>query len=628
MRNTLIQIACIGVAVVIAGVFWWQRTPAFSEACLLTDHDVVICAASNMARFGRSDPIVLEHPNFNLVNNSDSEDASVKLSAARNEYVAFQLIFRNIGSAAATEVDIGLGQWLSDSPEQATKSPIFNRIFQAHYHLVDKGGYKWGPKSAVRDWPTEYPDALVPQNHGCLGSSTQIFDTIALPTESHHNQAVWIESYIPPDLAAGAYTMQLNVRLAGQTIPVQVELTVFDLNIPNKPSIDAIGEVYRSYKLEGAGNDRSEQSWQRMAQCYQQLAHEHRTVFMERTPDLPDTSGWQDYIDTYQATLDGSLFTDQYGYYGTGENTPVTVWRTPWPQEFNIKLEAPLRQNDFHRYERLAAQWKQRATDNGWLHTKFFAYVFDEVDGPDKSESNKQERRKYLAMVHEQMDLLQRALDDGTKDASLDLLWTSHSNPAIWESDPQLDLSDKVRLWSPNASAADPTFLNKRIEDGHSAWFYHSGHPAVGAHSINAHGVDMRTWGVIGARYGLSGQFMWAVNLGSDDRPFAEPSYKPDDDRFGNGVLVYPGNQLDKIGFRKVPGPIPSMRLKTWRRGLQDAELFFLAEENNPNAAHKLIRSVVPDALATAKGDASWSFKPATWIDFKLQLLEIASQND
>ena len=94
--------------------------------------------------------------------------------------------------------------------------------------------------------------------------------------------------------------------------------------------------------------------------------------------------------------------------------------------------------------------------------TKFFAYVFDEVDGPDKTKSSKRERRNYLAMVHEQMDLLQRALDDGTKDASLDLLWTSHSNPAIWESDPQLDLSDKVRLWSPNASAADPTFLNKR----------------------------------------------------------------------------------------------------------------------------------------------------------------------
>jgi len=615
MQQTLLQSACIGAAV-LAGIFWWQRPSAFSDGCVLTDHDVVICAASNMARYGKSDPITLEHPNFNLVENARNGTATIKLAAAQNETVAFQLIFRNVGSAAATEVDIDLGQWVSGVRQQAV---------QAHYHLVGNGAYTWGPKSEVRDWPAHYPDALVPKHHGCLGSSQPVFDTIALPTEPHQNQAVWIESYIPSDMSAGEYSMQLTLSLASQEIPVNIELSVFDVQLPDKPSIDAIGEVYRSYTLEGAGNDRSQYSWQHMAQCYQQLAHKHRTVFMERTPELPDKSGWQDYINTYQSTLDGSLFTKQYGYHGTGENTPVTIWRTPWPQEFNVKLTDPLSSDDFDRYERLSQEWKARVNQQGWRYPKFFAYVFDEVDGPEKVKSDSAQRRQYLAMVHEQMDLLQRSLDAGTQDTSLDLLWTSHSNPAIWESDPLLDLSDKVRLWSPNASAADPVFLRKRINQGDSAWFYHSGHPAVGAHSINASGVDMRTWGVIGARYGLTGQFMWAVNLGSDDKPFAEPSYKPDDDRFGNGVLVYPGNQLDKIGFAKIPGPIPSMRLKTWRRGLQDAELFFLAEDKNPVAARKLIRSMIPDALAAARGDASWPERPAAWIDFKLQLLALAS---
>jgi len=625
MRRTLVQSACLTMAVV-AAVFWWQRTPAFTDACLLSDHDVVICAASNMARYGRSDPIVLEHPNFNLVANSPDEAASIKLHSARNEYVAFQLIFRNIGSAAAAKASIELGHWVPDMPGQTSQTQIFNRVYQAHYHLVDKGGYTWGPKSKVRDWPAKYPDALVPQHHGCLGASEQVFDTIKLPAEPHRNQAVWIESYIPGDFPAGDYSMQLSITLAAQTIPVDIELSVFDVQLPNKPSIDAIGEVYRSYKLEGAGSDRSQQAWQKMAQCYQQIAHEHRAIFMERTPEIPDTQSWQDYINTYQSALDGSLFTDQYGYRGTGENTPVTIWRTPWPQEFNVKLEAPLTPEDFSRYERLSKQWKSLANKQGWRHTKFFAYVFDELDGPAKTNDDKAQRRQYIALVHEQMGLLQRSFDAGTDDASLDLLWTSHSNPAIWELDPLLDLSDKVRLWSPNASAADPEFLAKRVKKGDSVWFYHSGHPAVGAHSINASGIDMRTWGVIGARYGLTGQFMWAVNLGSDDKPFAEPSYKPDDDRFGNGVLVYPGNQLDKIGFAKVPGPIPSMRLKTWRRGLQDAELFFLAEQKNPAVANQLIQSIVPDALAAAKGKPSWSNEPAAWIDFKIRLLDIASQ--
>lgn len=625
MKKSLLQSVLLLLIILIA-LFWWQRTPAFTNACLLSNHDVVICAASNMARYSKTDPIILEHPDFDLSTGESDSAATIKLSSARNESVGFQLVFRTIGNAAPENVSIDLNPWALKGDE-SNSALITSELFQAHYHLVDKGGYQWGPKSDVRRWPAEYPDALVPQEHGCLGTTRSVFNNIALPEEPQQNQAVWIDSYVPTNLDSGHYAMRLNATLGDQTIALNVELTVFDATLPETTSIDAIGEVYRSYNLEGAGTSRESESWQNMAQCYQQLAHKHRMVFMERTPDLPDDAGWKIYEKTYQPMLDGSLFSSEYGYRGTGENTPVSVWRTPWPQEFNVKLEAPLSTDDFSRYTNMSKEWTARVDQNGWNDTAFFAYVFDEVDGPDEENTPKKERYQYLAMVHEQMDLLQKAIDAGTGEQSLDLLWTSHSNPASWVSDPALDLSDKVRLWSPNAGAADPDFLAQRNLAGDKTWFYHHGHPAVGAHSINAHGVDMRTWGVIGARYGINGQFMWAVNLGSDERPFAEPSYKPDDDRFGNGVLVYPGNQLDKLGFAKIPGPIPSMRMKTWRRGLQDAELFFLAKEKDADAADKLIRSMIPDALAEAKGRASWPKMPAAWIDFKKRLLAIASDS-
>lgn len=641
MKQSRIQSALL-LFVVAVSLFWWQRTPAFTDACLLSDNDVVICAASNMARYGRTDPLVLEHSDFDLRASSNesssssssetsSSGATIKLSAARNESVGFQLIFRTIGKAAPANVSVNLGPWqlTKNAPDtkDAPYTPLIqSRLLQAHYHLVEKGGYTWGPKSAVRAWPAEYPDALVPQQHGCLGQSVPVFDAIALPTQKNQNQAVWIDSYVPTALEPGTYTMPIKVKLAEQSIPLSIELTVFDVTLPDKTSIDAIGEVYRSYALEGAGTSRDSESWQRMAQCYQQVAHQHRMVFIERTPKLPDADGWRTYADTYQSTFDGTLFSEQFGYHGTGENTPVEIWRVPWPQEFNVKLEAPLSDDDFARYTKMSQQWNALRQKYNWQDTTFFAYVFDEVDGPDKQNTDLTERRNYIVMVHDQMDLLQKALDAGTGDESLDLLWTSHSNPASWSSDPQLDLSDKVRLWSPNASAADPEFLRERVQAGDTTWFYHSGHPAVGAHSINASGIDMRTWGVIGARYDIQGQFMWAVNLGSDERPFAEPSYKPDDDRFGNGVMVYPGNQLDKLGFEKVPGPIPSMRLKSWRRGLQDAELFLLAKDKNSDMANKLIRTIMPDALADAEGKASWSQEPAAWIDFKKNLLIMAAE--
>jgi len=622
MKRASILSALLVLSVLI-GFFWWQSTPPYTDACLRSNN-VVVCAASNMARYGRTDPILLEHSDFDLSTGASNAAVGViKLSAARNESIGFQLILRPQSNSAPDSVHISLGQWQGVDGRDAGN--IFSRLFSAHYHLVDKGGYTWGPKSRVRSWPARYPDALVPEHHGCLGRKVPVFGSIALPKEKE-NQAIWIDSFVPVDLATGKYSMPIEVQLANSTLKLLVELTVFDVTLPDENRIDAIGEIYRSYALEGAGTDRSSESWQHMSQCYQQLAHEHRMVFMERTPDLPDNAGWQDYVKTYQSLFDGSLFTEQYGYHGPGENTPVAIWRVPWPQEFNVTLEAPLLEQDFLRYTRMSREWHELKEEHKWHNTTFFAYVFDEVDGPDKNNTDAAERYDYIVMVHEQMDLLQRALDTGTGDKSLDLLWTSHSNPATWTSDPKLDLSDKVRLWSPNASAADPDFLSKRVAAGDTTWFYHSGHPAVGAHSINAAGIDMRTWGVIGARYGIQGQFMWAVNLGSDERPFAEPSYKPDDDRFGNGVMVYPGNQLDKLGFTKVPGPIPSMRLKTWRRGLQDAELFYLAKEKNADAAQKLIRSIIPDALADASGKASWSQTPAAWIDFKKNLLELAAE--
>lgn len=123
---------------------------------------------------------------------------------------------------------------------------------------------------------------------------------------------------------------------------------------------------------------------------------------------------------------------------------------------------------------------------------------------------------------------------------------------------------------------------------------------------------------------------MWAVNLGSDASPFGEPTYKPDDDRVGNGVLVYPGNQLSQIGYDNAAGPLPSMRLKSWRRGLQDAELFKLARKRNPEEANALIKTLVPRALqeAVAYGDETptWPADEASWIQWRDQLLILLAQ--
>ncbi|MGQ7846920.1 glycoside hydrolase domain-containing protein [Granulosicoccus sp. 3-233] len=602
------------------------------ESCLRTSGGLSVCAASDMARITRQGISRLEHPRFDL--RSDNPDR-LHWTVARNETIAFQLILRTEDRDDTSHVTLDVAD-----------SAIRTSLYQAHYLQVRNGGYRWGPKTAVLPYPAAYPDALIPRQHRCAQTETTLFDQIALP-RAGRNQSVWVEMYIPDDLTPGDYQQHLRLIpsandskqiLSSDAFDLQVSLTVIDATLPHRPSIDAVGEIYRSYRLEGVGEERSSTRWQEMAQCYQVMAHQHRMVFIERNPEEPQgPAQWQDYLDTYAPILDGQLFSREAGYTGTGRDTAVSVWRTPWPQEHDVIVEAALSDQQLQAYTQMAGRWSRIVRQNHWLDTRYFAYAFDEVDGPVPQAETDPDRHRYIARVHGDMAAIQQAIDRGTSAASdpatppIDLLWTSHSDPTIWLDDPDTTLTGRVRLWAPNAHAANTDFLQDRMAMGERSWFYHSGHPAVGGHSINLPGSDMRSWGVIGARYGIQGQLMWSVNLGSDELPFAQPSYKPDDDRVGNGVMVYPGFQLPRIGYPAAAGPIPSMRLKAWHRGLQDAELYFLAHQRHPEAAQALINALIPRALgeAVASGEnrPAWPRDAASWIQWRDDLLELLQRH-
>lgn len=599
----------------------------YDEACLHNPEGLLVCAASDMARISRQGISRLEHPRFDL---RADNPRRLQWTVARNETIAFQLILRREDQESASHVSLDLGE-----------SKIQTSLYQAHYLQIDNGGYQWGPATQVLPYPAAYPDALVPRQQSCAQQTTVLFDQVELPRPGR-NQSVWIEMYVPENMPLGEHRQRLRLTPSSadntstapaQSIELEVSLKVIDTTIPQTTSIDAIGEVYRAYRLEGVGDDRSSKRWQQMAQCYQIMAHQHRMVFIERTEDTPQSpQQWQDYLDTYSPALSGELFSASSGYTGTGADTGISVWRTPWSQDYDITVDTALASEQLDSYATLASQWSEFVRINNWQNTRFFAYVFDEVDGPSSQAETDPDRHRYIARVHGDMEAVQHAIDRGTQKEGLntpavDLLWTSHSDPTIWEGDPATTLTGKVRLWAPNAHAANTGFLQERMAAGERTWFYHSGHPAIGGHSINLPGSDMRSWGVIGARYGIQGQLMWSVNLGNDELPFAQPSYKPDDDRVGNGVMVYPGFQLPRIGFPAAAGPIPSMRLKAWHRGLQDAELYFLARQRHPEEAEALIRQLIPAALGEAVANAhtqpTWPRDAASWIQWRDDLIAL-----
>lgn len=136
---------------------------------------------------------------------------------------------------------------------------------------------------------------------------------------------------------------------------------------------------------------------------------------------------------------------------------------------------------------------------------------------------------------------------------------------------------------------------------GETVWFYHHGYPCNGVQAVNATGIDLRTWGTICWRYGLNGSLWWAVDLSDKQHPMTKAIYNPRETRWGNGVLFYSGARLPDIGFPAVDGPLSSLRMKAYRRGLQDYEYcWLLAQKGKRSIADNAMRKLIPVALTEA----------------------------
>jgi hypothetical protein len=103
----------------------------------------------------------------------------------------------------------------------------------------------------------------------------------------------------------------------------------------------------------------------------------------------------------------------------------------------------------------------------------------------------------------------------------------------------------------------------------------------------------------------------------------------------GDGVLFYPGTDtrypLDSYG---VAGPFVSLRLKLWRRGIQDVDYLTLAAAINPARTARIVNAMVPTILweygvsdpddpTWVRTDISWSTDPDRWEAARERLADI-----
>ncbi|MEN6624626.1 MAG: glycoside hydrolase domain-containing protein [Candidatus Sumerlaeia bacterium] len=630
-------------------------------------HLVVIILFLVIAACGRDEPPLVvficgdmeKHTGNGPV--ADSADVvrggTIRLDGACNEVVAFQAVLR----AGVKQAD--LNARVTDLATSASSIGARNaELFLAHYAAARDASYSWGPsQSGVLPWKGElWPDALVPFNDPYSPAREPVAAPFAIDPARHRNQSVWVDLFIPKDTKAGIYTGSLEITQAGKAIKTfPIELRVHPFNLPDECHVDAFGELYRETGVmfdSGAKfKEHPEKDWP-VYKRYLQMAHAHRFLATHRAENgpLPKTENgepavrldqawgndWSLYTPYVDPVLNGTLFTEREGYYGPCMGVGPSFFPAPFVETFYgaPSLAAYLGKHNGRMDPRQlailrdnAAAFRREAVARGWDKTRFFAYVMDEVDGVT-DQGDEIENIVRTRKFHHAMRDIQRALDDGAGEGSISLMWTSHTDPNQWIWTPA-DLGPFIRWWVPNGHALNPEFVNNPEIKG-TVWFYHSGRPAIGNHTINQTGIDLRLWGLLCAtETRINGSFWWSMMnfAGRHDEPefnpYDTPVYNEKDTRWGNGVLFYPGMRLTMIGARKnIAGPVSSMRMKAYRRGLQDYEYYWLvktvADDASLRTSWKRLHELIPVAFSHAAGrkSAAWSEKPADYEKFRREM--------
>src|SRR5262245_6926724 len=143
----------------------------------------------------------------------------VEISAARNEFESFQIVFR----AESQDVD-GLDVDISDFKNAK------NAVLSKSNVTVYFEGYINAPQpSSIDGKAGEWPDVLIPRVDRYSGEKRNAFP---FKLSGQRNQPSWVEMYVPPSTPPGKYERVVSLMLNQsrvQTIPVTLDVWGFDL---------------------------------------------------------------------------------------------------------------------------------------------------------------------------------------------------------------------------------------------------------------------------------------------------------------------------------------------------------------------------------------------------------------
>jgi len=595
-----------------------------------------------------------------IVPNSVWDGTTIRQFGGRNEVVSVNVVLEAaLADAEAIEFNLDTLQGPNHSAiasRKTAKEDVFRyadrniEIFYVRY-LQIRGLSKLGydPTYDERHVPIRFQ---LPYS-GWKGTSRGTFEErpdankfypdIAVPIEAvgkfgvrkGENQSIWIDIYIPKTAAEGLYRGSVEISEQGKrAVSIPVELEVLPYALPDVPSAKTMlyfsaDSLYDRYfgKREPNLSQESRASvryLENVWNAHHLVAHRHKLSLIDQgASGLPGLNKWKQ-------VLSGELFSRGSGYDGPGAGVSSGVYSIgtygAWNAMWDPKSESAMHSN--------ADKWVQWFESN-YPGVEYFLYLQDEPEATD------------YPQVQRWAEWVKNNPGPGKRLKTLvtsDIVKASQHMPSV-------DIA--FVLWG---AAEERRALQLQYQrEGRKYYSYNGIRIANGSFMTEDEGVSLRVLGWTQFKHKIDRWFYWEstayINLvrkGYETDVFEEAQTfggEPRrDSKFGltgynygngDGVLFYPGTEkrYSKQSYG-LPGPIASLRMKLWRRGIQDVDYLTMASRVDPQAVDALVQRMIPKVLwevgvtnpldpSYVHTDISWSVDPDRWEKARRELATI-----
>jgi len=513
----------------------------------------------------------------------------VQIKAARNEVESFQVVVAALAENINV-VRVEASDLLGQDGSKISKDSI--RLFREEYVRVRMST----PRADLP--PGLYPDPLVPFVNPVTGkpvepltrtskrwgepTTTSGYDMYAVPFEvfKGQNQPIWVDVHIPEDVPAGIYKGALRFSATGGiSDEIPVALTVWDFTLPDghthRNHLGSFGNVARYFNVE-----RGSEEFRQIEMRYCQAMAEHRL-----NPPIPHHL-------LPQVNDDGSLTIVPERHKALKEfiiklhMTDFEIPRAPFGRLPSSTLRPDYKtisaadREKAHRYYR---EFYKYLKDNDW-EKRAYVYMWDEPN---------------LRENYEQVLVLGQLVHEAVPQLRCLVVEQTYPQDPSWP-----DIDPAVDIWCPLWSFIERKSIDDKITRGDEVWSYtalvqrapsyHPDYEQVRDFDPPYWHIDrpltvyrVPTW--INYQYNITGLLYWTT-VTTVVEPWSNPAFAHPRHYNGGGFLFYPGVPCG------IDGPVPSMRVKNIRDGMEDYEYFVILEKlTGKEAVKKIVDSIAPN---------------------------------